>query len=61
MAQAVYNNLPKIIKIQQRLLELQRKMFGVFFIETQCTVFFREKVVCSRHSRHESWLNNDRQ
>ena len=29
--------LPKIIKIQQRLLELQWKTSGVFFIETQCT------------------------
>ena len=30
--------VPKIIKIQQRLLELPRKTSGVFFIETQCTV-----------------------
>jgi len=28
--------LPKIIKIQQRLLELQRKMLGVFLLR-QCT------------------------
>ena len=36
IACCLLNILPKIIKIQQCLLDLQRKMSGVFFIETQC-------------------------
>ena len=39
--------MPKIIKTQQRLLKLQRKMSGVFF-ETQCTYIITSPAVGER-------------
>ena len=50
--------LPKIIKIQQRLLELQRKMLGVFFSRHSVyTIVNSRNLLNTSHSMHQLYVS----